>query len=237
MAGPANIHVSVIIPVFNGAQYLGEAIESVLGQTYPSIELLIVDDGSTDDTAGIVDSYSPLVRYRYQQNAGLGSARNRGVADTTGDLVAFLDADDLWGEQKITTQVQYLTERPSVKAVFAFMESFISPDLGQSDRNRLALPPAPQPAWSAGTMLARRPALSAVGPFPTHVQIGEFMDWLLRAREIGLEMAMLPEVMMRRRIHRTNMGREDESGRGDYARILKASLDRRRTINSREGGD
>ena len=109
------------------------------------------------------------------------------------------------------------------------MESFVSDDLTAEERARLAAPPPPQPAWSAGTMLARRSSLTSVGGFSSDVRIGEFMDWLLRARESGLELVMLPTVVMRRRIHKANMGLEDPTSRREYARILKAALDRRRS--------
>lgn len=223
------MQVDAIIPVFNGARYLRDAIESVLAQDYPSLELLVVDDGSTDGTAEIAADYGSCVRYHYQANAGLSAARNTGLRETSAELVAFLDADDLWNPDKTTVQVRHLVRHSEVDTVFAHMESFISPDLGTEEREQLAAPPPPQPAWSAGTMLARRKALVRVGGFSTGVRIGEFMEWLFRAREAQLAMVMLPDVVMRRRIHKTNMARGDQASRREYAHILKAALDRRRS--------
>ena len=227
--------VSSIVPVFNGERYLEEAINSMLAQEYPDMEVLIVDDGSTDDTAAIARSYGGRIRYRYQPNAGLSAARNTGIRETSGDLIAFLDADDVWSEEKIVTQIRYLNAHPAVDAVFAHMESFISPDLDEDERSKLAAPPPVQPAWSAGTMLARRGAMAAVGEFSPDVRIGEFMEWLFRAREAGLELSMHPATLMRRRLHQTNMGRDDQASRAEYARILKQALDRRRSAGD-EGG-
>ena len=226
--------VSSIIPVYNGARYLREAVDSVLAQDYRDMEVLIVDDGSTDPTADIARSFGSQIRYCFQPNAGLSAARNAGIRETTGDLVAFLDADDVWSKHKIGEQVRYLEAHPRVDAVFAHMESFISDDLTPEERGRLAAPPPPQPAWSAGTMLARRGSLAEVGTFSSDVRVGEFMEWLLRARQSGLEMVMLPTVVMRRRLHSANMGLDDPAGRREYARILKAALDRRRAT---EGAD
>lgn len=220
--------ISVIVPVFNGARYLTDAIDSILAQTYTDLEVLIVDDGSTDETSAVAQRYPRPVYYHYQPNAGLSAARNTGLVKTTGPLVAFLDADDMWHPDKIAIQVRQLERNPDVDAVFAHMESFISPDLTAEARSRLARPPAPQPAWSAGTMLIRRTALEAVGGFSPDVQTGEFMEWLFRAREAGLNMVMLPQILMRRRLHRTNMGLRNETSRAEYAQILKAALDRRR---------
>ena len=98
--------VSAIITTYNYGRFIEGAIDSVLHQTRPPDEVVVVDDGSTDDTAAIVARYrSRGVRYIYQQNAGAGSARNRGIQATSGELVAFLDADDRWLPDKIALQL------------------------------------------------------------------------------------------------------------------------------------
>lgn len=97
--------VSVIIPTFNRSKLLREAIRSVLQQTVAPDEIIIIDDGSTDDTAEVCTEFESKIRYRYQPNAGLPTARNKGVAESTGDFIAFLDSDDLWDPQKLETQL------------------------------------------------------------------------------------------------------------------------------------
>lgn len=97
--------VSVIIPNFNYSRYLPEAIDSVLAQTYSNIEIIVVDDGSTDDSRAVIESYGNRLRAIFQENQGVSAARNRGIEESSGDLIAFLDADDIWLPKKIEAQV------------------------------------------------------------------------------------------------------------------------------------
>src|SRR5579884_3094177 len=105
--------VSVVIPLYNCEQHSGEAIASVLRQTYRDYEIIVVDDGSTDGSAAIVQRFGPAVRYVYQTNAGVSVATNRGVALSNGELIAFLDNDDVWLPTKLERQIQYLNEHPA----------------------------------------------------------------------------------------------------------------------------
>jgi len=111
--------ISIIIPTFNRASYLKEAIDSVLSQDYfvltperEPYELIIVDDGSTDNTKEIVDSYHSKIRYKFQEHKGVSSARNLGLKISRGDFIAFLDSDDLWKREKIRMQMDYLKAHP-----------------------------------------------------------------------------------------------------------------------------
>ena len=101
------MRVSVVIPTYNRAGFVREAIASVLEQDYPDVELIVVDDGSCDDSAAVVGSFGPAVQYLWQENRGVSAARNRGVAASTGGLIAFLDSDDLWLPRKVSEQVAY----------------------------------------------------------------------------------------------------------------------------------
>ena len=108
--------ISVVIPAYNHGRFLREAIDSVLAQTYAPLEIIVVDDGSTDDTEQIVRSYGDRVRYIRQQNAGVGAARNNGIANARGEYVAFLDSDDLWLPEKLAVQVEYMRRHPECAA-------------------------------------------------------------------------------------------------------------------------
>jgi glycosyltransferase involved in cell wall biosynthesis len=107
--------VSVIIPVFNRGGFLAEAVASVMEGSYRDFEVIVVDDGSTDDTASSLGSYGAGVRYHYQENRGPASARNAGVALAMGEYIAFLDSDDLWAKEKLETQVDYLDSHPDIR--------------------------------------------------------------------------------------------------------------------------
>jgi len=219
--------VTVIIPVYNGRRYLPEAIESVLGQTYNPLELIVMDDGSIDDSGEVARRYAP-VRVHRQDHSGLGAARNSAIAKATGRYLSFLDADDIWLPDKLDRQLRILEAEPALDMVFGHVEEFISPDLDDAARQTLLCHEGPLAGMFAGTMVVRRSSYERVGPFETDWRVGEFVDWYARAQEQGLQSFVMPDIVLRRRLHKSNMGVRLRDARGDYARILKASLDRRR---------
>jgi glycosyltransferase involved in cell wall biosynthesis len=219
---------SVIIPVFNGEKYLGDAIESILSQGDFPIEVLVVDDGSTDDTAKITESFGSSIRYHYQLNGGVGAARNQGVALAQGDFLAFLDADDLWTEDKLERQWAAFKADPNLDLAFGHIQQFYSPELTQKEKDHLSIPIETMPGHHAGTMLIKKQVFLQVGLFKTELRIGEFIDWFARVTELNLKSFMLPDVLMKRRIHKNNLGRSQRDQRSGYVHALKAALDRRR---------
>jgi glycosyltransferase involved in cell wall biosynthesis len=111
--------VSVIIPTYNSALFLPAAVESLLAQSFRDFEVLVIDDGSTDDTAAVMGRYGPPVRYLRQSNAGVAAARNRGIAESRGRYVAFLDADDTWFAHKLERQLAALREQPACRVCYS----------------------------------------------------------------------------------------------------------------------
>lgn len=220
--------VSTVIPVYNGERYLAEAIESVLNQEYPALEVLVIDDGSTDGTARVANQYATAVQYHRREHAGLAATRNYGTAIAAGELLAFLDADDLWMPGKLALQIAALRADATLDAVFGRMEQFVSPELDPALQERLRPRAADLAALSPCTLLIRTASYRRVGDLDSTWKVGEFLDWLLKARERGLRTRMLDENVLRRRIHRDNMGLREKDSRSDYARILRASLERRR---------
>ena len=220
--------VSVMIGVYNAELYVAEAIESVLAQSYEPIELIVVDDGSDDGTAGIVKSFGDVVRYEYQQRAGNGAARNSAVELAHGAYFAFLDADDRFLPNKIERQLQVLRQEPAIDAVFGHVREFISPELASDAAARLRRPAEDAPWMAPNLMLIRRDSFFRVGPFSTTVRVGVTVDWYARALEARLGMHLLPEVVLERRLHAQNNGLRERDSRSQYLHVLKASLDRRR---------
>jgi glycosyltransferase involved in cell wall biosynthesis len=220
--------VSVVIPAFEAERYVGAAIESVLAQGYEPLEIVVVDDGSTDGTAAAVARYGDRVHHHAQEHAGIGAARNRGVALARGDLIAFLDADDLWAPNKLARQTAALAADPALDLVFGHVLQFVSAELDPADAAKVRCPTEAAPGHLPGTLLARREAFACVGTFATDCRVGEFVDWCARARERGLTERMLPETVLLRRIHTTNQGIRARDAQTDYVRIAKAALDRRR---------
>jgi glycosyltransferase involved in cell wall biosynthesis len=220
--------VGVVVPVRDGGRYLGEALESVLAQTAPPREVIVVDDGSVDGSAEVAAGYGEPVRVVEQEPAGIAAALNRGVAECGCKLVAMLDADDLWTPRKLELQGAALAADPTLDAVFGFAEEFISPELSETERARIALPTGASPWRSKATMLARRTLFERVGPFDGRWRVGDFVDWYARAEEAGIRAPILQGVVLRRRLHPGNYGRSDAADRTDYARIARSALRRRR---------
>jgi glycosyltransferase involved in cell wall biosynthesis len=219
--------VSVIIPVHNCEKYLGEAIESVLTQSYPPCEVIVVDDGSTDGSTAVARRFG-VVCHSFHLNQGHGAARNRGAQLAKGDVLAFLDADDVWTPFKLDKQVSALASEPAVEGVFGHAQQFHSPDLTETLKAKIHCPEEIVPGYVPGSFLVKRDAFFRVGTFDVGFVLGEFVDWYLRARDSGLKSRMLPDLVLRRRLHENNLGRRKRDFRQDYVSAIKASLDRRR---------
>jgi len=221
--------ISVVIPAYNAERYLREAFESVQTQNHPSLEILIIDDGSKDKTADVAGSLGPAVRYVFQENAGAAAARNRGVEMAAGDFIAFLDADDLWVEGKLARQMEAFRRKPETDIVLGLAEQFISPELDAETRARILCPPGVQAGYLPSAVVVRKTSFAKAGPFDTKLSVGEFIDWYSRAEEKGLRVEVIPHLVLRRRLHTTNQGQTKREDYGkDYLRILKARLDRKR---------
>jgi glycosyltransferase involved in cell wall biosynthesis len=220
----------VVIPAFDVARYVGEAIDSVLGQTPPPDELVVVDDGSADATAEVIASYGERLTAIRQPHLGNAAAVNRGIGATSGEYVAFLDADDVWAPGKLALQLEILERDPEADAVFGLVQQFLSPDADPSLAGQVVIPASPQPGVSKTAMLIRRSALERVGGLDETRRNGDFTDWYLRALEQDLTSRVPEVVVARRRIHGSNLGiRERDRQWPETLDVLKASLDRRRS--------
>jgi glycosyltransferase involved in cell wall biosynthesis len=226
--------VSIIIPCHNGERYVAETIRSVLGQGHDDLEIIVVDDGSTDRTREVVESLGAAVRYVRQARGGAARARNGGVTLASGAVLAFLDADDLWPDGALHALLAPLERDPELGMAVGHMEQFVSPELPDEARRQFRFSPEPVPARMCGSVLVRRSAFDLVGGFSTRLESGEFMDWILRAEALGVRSATVPEVVLRRRLHRLNHGVVRRDARQDYVRVVKAALDRRRAAAAQE---
>jgi glycosyltransferase involved in cell wall biosynthesis len=224
--------ISVIIPCYNAKAYLGEAIESALGQEAGPLEIIVVDDGSTDGSADVARRFGAAVRYEGQANAGIAAARNRGVELSRGRYLAFLDADDMWAPGSLAWRLAMLRAHPGVACVFGAVEEFLSPELDEEARARLCPAHAPQPGRLAGSMLIEREAFLRVGLFDPRLKVGETLDWVARADDARIPMRTGEAVVLRRRIHRDNTVTREKARRSDYLRALRASLARRRAAGA-----
>jgi glycosyltransferase involved in cell wall biosynthesis len=218
--------VSVVIPVRNGVRYLGEAIESVLGQGQVEVEVIVVDNGSSDGSRALAESFGAPVRVIEEARPGAAHARNGGVRMARGQYLAFLDADDVWTPGKLKRQLAELEAKQDLDMVFAFGENFLSPELTEAEGQEVSYLPGPGPFIMPSTMLARRESFVRVGELPD-LREGEFIAWYGSALSMGLRSEVVPEVLFRRRVHRTNSTRI-EAHRADLLRAAKMVLDRKK---------
>jgi glycosyltransferase involved in cell wall biosynthesis len=223
--------ISVVICVYNGERFLGEAIDSVFGQDYRPIELIVVDDGSDDRSAEIATAY-PDIKVLSQENKGLGAARNAGIAAATGTFIAFLDADDVMQPTKLSEQARYLLDHPEVGYVLC--------------RQRLVpVTGSELPAWARRDPIfgdpggvqptsgvVRRSALERAGAFDPSLRTGDGMEWLGRLREAGIGIHVLPKLLLLRRVHEDNLTHDQAALTERLFRTLKGRADRAR---AREG--
>jgi glycosyltransferase involved in cell wall biosynthesis len=217
-----------MIGAYNAAPYLSEAIESVLAQDYEPVELIVVDDGSTDGTAEVARSFADATVVS-QENGGNGAARNRAVENASGDLYAFLDADDRFTPGKLSLQKAALDADPGLDMVFGHVREFLSPELDEETRASLRPPAAEPMPWTApNLMLIRRESFERVGPFTTTVRVGVTVDWFARAQEAGLRHTILPEVVLERRLHTQNNGLRESASRSQYLEVIRQAMERRR---------
>jgi glycosyltransferase involved in cell wall biosynthesis len=225
--------VSVIIPVYNGAAFLADAVASVRRQKVFPREIIIIDDGSTDETSSMAANLGKDIRYFYQKNRGPHAAQNTGLQAARGDVIAFLDADDQWPDDKLSLQLPLLAESPELDIVLGCLQyvrclktptdewrdiPFLKPFFGSS---------------CFGAALFRARAFAKVGPLDPSLRQGGDVDWFLRAREQGLAMAAVDRVTLYYRLHQHNLTR-DHFQRDHYLlQALKKSLNRRRQANGK----
>lgn len=228
--------ISCVVPVYNGERFLAEAIDSILAQSYRPIEILVSDDGSTDNTPAVAARYADRIKYLRQANAGPAAARNHGLRAAQGEFVALLDADDIWLPRKLELQMAQFQVRPDLDLCVTHFENFWTTDMAEEQErvgNHALL--KPWPGYAVPTMLARRSVFTKVGPFNEKVGHGENTEWFLRAAEHDVVIELLPDVLVRRRLYQNNFTRRDADEHwGAFFRVMKQQLDLRRRLGHRK---
>ncbi len=218
--------VSVIIPVFNGEDFIRDAIEYIISQNYPALEIIIVDDGSTDRTSEIVNELPVDFRYFKQPNAGPASARNRGIRDASADLLVFLDVDDIWPENNLHLLVDEMQHEPDADVIRGYAQIMeYNEETGEYDY--VGSPVETFPDY-IGAAIYRSSAFEKVGLFDTSLKFGEDTDWFNRAEEVHLNVKRLEDMTLLVRRHGKNMTHGKDIVELGALRVFKKSMDRER---------
>jgi glycosyltransferase involved in cell wall biosynthesis len=220
--------VSALILVYNGERYVAEAVESALAQTYSPIEVIVLDNGSTDRSAEIARAYEPEVRVHIEPERGINRARNAAVEQARGEYIAFLDGDDVWEPRKTEWQIDAFEADPSADIVYGHVRQFLSPDCEPELAARLRIPEEPQPGVLLSALLAPRRVFDLIGPLTPELNVSDVLEWFLRSRRLGLREVLLPQVVTHRRVHDANHSHRHKANRAEFVRLLKASPDARR---------
>ena len=215
------IRTSVIVPTFDRAALLAEALDSILVQCGSRDQIIVVDDGSTDGTSAVLGTYGRRIDVVRQARGGSASARNAGLRAATGDRIAFLDADDLWDVRHDAVLHAMLDRHHALDLAFGHVVEFTTGAVPGALHAVRRLPGA-----QCGAVVVRRRVLDQVGPFRTDLRVGEFIDWMARARRAGFAEAMSDETVLHRRLHAGNMTRRESLT--DYAKVVRAHLAARR---------
>jgi glycosyltransferase involved in cell wall biosynthesis len=216
--------ISVIIPTFNRGRFVGAAVDSVLLQGVDDVEIIVVDDGSTDDTRDVLKAYSGKINYIYQENRGVSAARNRGVRESRGNLLAFLDSDDIWAPGKLKKQldtvhsddilsfqgVDWFVDREEDRELLRQREAVRWP---RCDNDGYVVDPVLDVATGRylhlGTMLCRKSTFLEVGMFDEDLSMGEDEDWFSRA-SLKMRFHYMGEPLLKRRFHSQQTPSESE---------------------------
>jgi glycosyltransferase involved in cell wall biosynthesis len=198
--------VSVIIPVRNGASFLPQAVASIQAQNYPALEIIVVDDGSTDDVSQALPRLPATIRYFRQESSGPSAARNRGIRESGGEFIAFLDVDDLWPADNLRIMVEAMAANPQLDVVQGYAQIMRQmPDTGEYEF--IGCPLEVFLDYLGGG-LYRRSAFDRVGLLDENLNYCEDLDWFYRARAGGLLVERLDQISLFVRRHAQNMTRD-----------------------------
>jgi len=223
--------VTCIVPAFNAEGTLHETLASIRAQTYDHLEIIVVDDGSTDGTEAVIRTFGQGLRYLRQANAGPATARNTGLRAATGDFVAFLDSDDQWHPEKLERQMARFQNRPSLDVSLTLIQNYWDEALREeADRMRDHFRNRPVRGYTSVTLLARRALFDRVGFYDETIKHGGDADWFARAEESGAQIEVLEEVLVYRRVHPGNRSRVwSDRSQEEILRLMKSIVERRRS--------
>ncbi|WP_436516308.1 glycosyltransferase family A protein [Ekhidna sp. To15] len=217
--------ISVIIPAYNAGKFISKTLNSVFSQSLIPHEVIVVDDGSTDNTSEVIKQFD--AKYSYQKNQGTAGALNHGVQLATGNVYAFLDHDDIWQPNKLLLQNKVLESKPEVDMVFTLLENII---VNETLEDLVDVDLGPVNGIHKSTFMVRETSFRKIGQFSTSCGTQEFLNWFSHALEQGLKAHTVQEVLVSRTIHGSNQTILNKEMKNDFPKVIKSILDRRRKI-------
>jgi glycosyltransferase involved in cell wall biosynthesis len=226
---------SVVIPLYNGQKFIDQTIKTVLNQDFSPLEIIVVDDGSTDSGAGIVKNYEQ-VRYFYQENQGNAAARNQGICKSKGEFIALLDQDDLWEKHKLRTHLDYMIRHPEIYYTIARFKYFLSPGVQRPKWCRENLLREHYVDYSPSSLVVRKRVFNMVGYFDWKFKTGSDGDWFFRAKDMKIPMAVIDEVLLYRRVHHANQSKHVKQSHAELLKVIRKSIARKKGQRQNETG-
>jgi glycosyltransferase involved in cell wall biosynthesis len=218
------VTVSVVIPAHDSASWLADALAGVAAQSLPADEVIVVDDGSTDGTAELAESLG--ARCLRQPRAGSAAARNLGIRECRGELIALLDADDVWTPDKLELQVPYMRDHPELLYTITRFRHFHAG--GSLEGIRKDVLEGDHIGWLPSALVARRAAFDVVGLFDESMSSDMDVDWFARATDLGAPMEILPQVLLLKRARADSV--TWSTGHANLFMALRRSVARKREV-------
>ena len=212
--------ISVIVPVYNGEKFLVNTIKNIIAQDYNPLEIIIIDDGSTDSSLSVLNDINAELKILHQNNQGPAAARNKGISIAKGDYIAFLDCDDLWPANKLIEHADYLNRSDNVDLLQGLVKKIY---LSSGNISFSAFP-------QLGNTLFRSNVFERIGAFDESMRYAEDTDWFFRAYENKLTKVIINKIALYYQIHANNMTKHKELTRRGFFHFLKRHLDRTRLL-------
>jgi len=221
--------VSVIIPIYNGAAYLEETLQSVFAQDYNPMEILLIDDGSTDTSLDIVSKFKDKVTLIVQKNRGVAVARNVGLRNAKGEFITFLDQDDIWTADKTSKQVFYLEMNQNIDYVLCRQKLFVQSGMSCPSWLNPERLEGDHAGYLLGTLLGRRSVFNKVGFFDEQYRSGgDDSAWFFTAKDMKIPVGHMPDILFYKRIHNANESANVVPLHRDLLHIIRKSIVRQR---------
>lgn len=219
--------LSVILIVRNGERFIAEALASVFLSRLQPAEIIVVDGDSSDGTIAIAETFPGVWVWR-QTTRGIANAYNEGIAQASGDYLAFISHDDCWLPGKLDRQVAFLESHPETDAVLCQVEHFLDDGIACPPGFRPELLGVARPAWIMEALLARRQLFARLGGFDPAFAVSEDSDWFARAIDDGAQLVVLPEMLVRKRVYGGNATLTGSQTNPLLLKALRSSIQRKR---------